>query len=95
MATKNPVHSGTVVREDCLNYLDLSVTERAKRLWRWVPDAFQPSERKAGVSIEIACRLSKAFGSTSGTWLGMQMAFELAQSRDLARTIKVKRVEAG
>jgi len=46
MATKNPVHSGTVVREDCLNYLDLSVTERAKRLWRWVPDAFQPSERK-------------------------------------------------
>ena len=32
MAMKNPVHPGTIVREDCLKPLGLSVTERAKRL---------------------------------------------------------------
>ena len=41
---------------------------------------------KASVSIEMAYRLSKAFGSTPETWLGMQLAFDLAQSRDLERT---------
>ena len=37
-------------------------------------------------------RLSKAFGSTAETWLGMQLSFDLAQSRDLERTIKVERI---
>ena len=46
------------------------------------------------VSIEMAYRLSKAFGSTPETWLGMQMAFDLTQSRDLERQIMVKRIAA-
>jgi addiction module HigA family antidote len=95
MLMKNPVHPGAIMREDCLNSLDLSVTEGAKRLSVGCQMLSNLVNEKAAVSIEIACRLSKAFGSTSGTWLGMQMAFELAQSRDLARTIKVKRVGAG
>ena len=49
---------------------------------------------KASVSIEMAYRLSKAFGSTPETWLGMQMAFDLSQSRDLERQIVVKRIAA-
>jgi plasmid maintenance system antidote protein VapI len=42
----------------------------------------------------MAYRLSKAFGSTPETWLGMQLAFDLSQSRDLERKIKVKRIKA-
>ena len=49
---------------------------------------------KVSVSIEMAYRLSKAFGSTPETWLGMQLAFDLAQSRGLERQIKVKRIVA-
>jgi addiction module HigA family antidote len=49
---------------------------------------------KASVSIEMAHRLSKAFGSTPETWLGMQMAYDLAKSRGLEREIKVKRIQA-
>lgn len=30
--------------------------------------------KKTGVSVEMAFRLSKAFGSSPETWLGMQMA---------------------
>jgi addiction module HigA family antidote len=45
---------------------------------------------KAGVSVEMAIRLSKAFGSSAETWLGLQTAYDLAQARDRARTIKVR-----
>ena len=40
----------------------------------------------------MAYRLSKAFGSSPRTWLGMQLAFDLAQSWELEKKIKVKRV---
>ncbi len=40
----------------------------------------------------MACRLSNAYGSTPETWLGMQLAFDLAQSRDLDQKIKVERI---
>ena len=38
----------------------------------------------------MAIRLSKAFGSTPETWLGMQMAYDLWQARKRARQIKVE-----
>ncbi len=46
---------------------------------------------EAGVSTEMAIRLSKAFGSTPETWLGMQMAYDLWQARDRADRIEVER----
>ncbi len=94
MAMKTPVHPGALVREDCLKPLDLSVTEGAKRLGVGRQTLSSLVNGKASVSIEIAYRLSKAFGSSAETWLAMQLAFDLAQSRDLERKIKVKRIEA-
>ena len=38
----------------------------------------------------MAIRLSKAFGSTPETWLGMQMAYDLWQARERAREISVE-----
>ena len=49
---------------------------------------------KAGVSVEMAIPLSKAFGSTSETWLGLQTAYDLAQARGRARAIKVRSFRA-
>ncbi len=94
MAMKNPVHPGAIVREECLNPLRLSVTEGAKRLGIGRQTLSNLVNEKASVSIEMAYRLSKAFGSTPETWLGMQLAFDLVRSKDLERTIKVKRIEA-
>ena len=42
----------------------------------------------------MAFRLSKAFGSTPETWLGMQLAFDLARSSHLERDIVVERIAA-
>ena len=47
----------------------------------------------AGVSIDMAIRLSKVFGSTPETWLGMQMAYDLWQARDRAAQIRVEPFE--
>ena len=92
MAMKNPVHPGAILREDCLAPLGLSVTEGAKRLGVGRQALSALVNQRAAVSIEMAYRLSKAFGSTPETWLGMQMAFDLAASRDLERRIKVEKI---
>lgn len=94
MAMKNPVHPGAIVRKDCLEPLGLSVTEGAKRLGVGRQTLSNLVNERAAVSIEMAYRLSKAFGSTPETWLGMQMAFDLSRSRDLERRIKVERIAA-
>lgn len=94
MSMKNPIHPGAVVREDCLKALGLSVTKGARCLGVGRQTLSNLVNEKASVSIEMAHRLSKAFGSTPETWLGMQMAYDLAKSRGLEREIKVKRIQA-
>jgi addiction module HigA family antidote len=91
---RNPVHPGAIVREECLLPLGLTVTEGAKRLGVGRQALSNLVNEKASVSIEMAYRLSKAFGSTPETWLGMQLALDLARSRELEHTIKVERVQA-
>ena len=73
MAMTNPVHPGAIVREECLIPLSLSVTEGAKRLGVGRQTLSNLVNEKASVSTEMAYRLSKAFGSTPETWLGMQI----------------------
>ena len=59
----------------------------------WGPESSLLNER-TGISVEMAIRLSKAFGSTPETWLGMQMAYDLWQARDRAGQIAVERFAA-
>jgi plasmid maintenance system antidote protein VapI len=49
---------------------------------------------KAGISPEMAIRLSQAFGSSPEVWLGMQAAYDLAQLEKKAGKIKVRRIGA-
>ncbi len=50
------------------------------------------NERR-GISTEMAIRLSKAFGSTPETWLGMQMAYDLWQARERTEQIEIEMFE--
>jgi addiction module HigA family antidote len=94
MAMKNPVHPGRIVKEDCLRELGLSVTEAAKHLGIGRAALSALVNEKASVSIEMAYRLSKAFGSTPGHWMRMQLAYDLAQSQKLEKKINVDRIAA-
>ena len=94
MPMNNPIHPGAIVREECLKPTGLSVTEGAKRLGVGRQTLSKLVNERASVSIEMAYRLSKAFGSTPETWLGMRMAYDLARSRHLEDSIEIDRVVA-
>lgn len=90
MAMQNPPHPGGIVKRQCLEPLDLSITRAARGLGVTRQALSELVNERAGVSVDMAIRLSKAFGSTPETWLGMQMAYDLWQARKRARQIKVE-----
>ena len=94
MPMKNPPHPGRSIRDACLEPLGLSVTEGAKILGVTRQALNNVVNGKSGISAEMAIRLSKTFGSTPETWLGMQTAYDLAQARKNQHKIKVKRLRA-
>ena len=82
------------MRRQCLEPLGLSVTRAAKGLGVTRQALSDLVNGHAGVSTEMAVRLSKAFGSSPETWLGMQMAYDLWQVRERAERITVERFDA-
>ena len=92
MPMHDPPHPGEIVREDCLNSLGLSIEEAAKGLGTTPKDVSDLINCKVGVSTEMAIRLSKAFGSTPETWLGIQMAYDLWQAREYAEKLEITRL---
>lgn len=94
MTMHNPPHPGGIVKRQCLEPLGLSVTRAAEGLGVTRQALSDLVNEKAGVSIDMAIRLSKAFGSTPETWLGMQTAWDLWQARDRTGRISVERFAA-
>ena len=91
MTMQNPPHPGGIVRRQCLDPLGLSVTEAAAGLGVTRQALSDLVNERAGVSVEMAVRLSKAFGSSPETWLGMQMAYDLWRVRARTSEIEVRR----
>ena len=94
MAMHNPPHPGGIVRRQCLEPLGLSVTAAASHLGISRQSLSELVNERAGVSVEMAIRLTKAFGSTPETWLGLQTAYDLWHARRRIDDIKVERIEA-
>ncbi len=94
MKMKNPPHPGRIVRQECIEPLGLTVTEAARALGVTRQALNNLVNSKAAISPEMAIRLSKAFGSSPEVWLGMQMAYDLAQLEKEAGKIRVQRVAA-
>lgn len=74
MRMHNPPHPGSVLRE----YLgSLSVTEAANHLGVTRVALSRVLNGAAGISAEMALRLSEALGTTPELWLGMQTQYDL------------------
>jgi addiction module HigA family antidote len=95
MPMKNPPHPGRSIRSACLEPLGLTVTHAAKLLGVTRQALNNVINGTAGISPEMAIRLSKAFGSTPETWLRMQLEFDLAEARKNEGEIKVRRHRRG
>ncbi len=91
MAMKNSVHPGRIVKS-AINELDLSVTDAAKALNVSRPTLSSLINEKAGISPEMAIRLSKCMGSTPAFWMRLQMNFDLSQVEARAHTITVNKI---
>ena len=89
---KNPPHPGRIVRQECIEPLGLTVTGAARALGVSRQALNNLVNGRAGVSPEMAIRLSKAFGSSPEVWLGLQMESDLAQAEKKAGHIRIKKV---
>ncbi|HMH09978.1 MAG TPA: HigA family addiction module antitoxin [Candidatus Nitrosopolaris rasttigaisensis] len=90
MPMKNPPHPGEIIREDCIAPLGLTITQAAAGLGVTRKTLSQLLNGHAGISPEMAIRLSRAFGRSPESWLALQSAYDLAQIVESAAKFDVK-----
>jgi antitoxin HigA-1 len=81
MADPDHIHPGVLVRRQCLERFNLSVTEASAVLGVSRQALTNLLGGKAGISPEMALRLAKAFGSSAETWLQRQLVHDLEKAR--------------
>jgi antitoxin HigA-1 len=92
MLMHNPPHPGEVLRELCLEPLGLSVTAAAKALGVSRKTLSELLNGHAGISPEMAVRLSIAFDTSAESWLQQQMHYDLAQAEQRRKTLRVQKL---
>ncbi len=91
MLMHNPPHPGEVLRELCLEPLGLSVTAAAEALGVSRKTLSAVLNGKAGISPEMAIRLSIAFNTSAESWLNQQSQYELWHAEQHRKELKVKK----
>ena len=91
MLMKNPPHPGTVVLQECIEPLGLSITDAAAALGVTRTTLSELVNGRRGISPEMAVRLSKVFGGSAESWLIQQAQYDLTHVR--ADRLKLKRLE--
>lgn len=76
----NPPHPGSVLK-DAVKGLKLTITEAAERLGVDRISLSRILNARAGISVEMALRLSKALNTSPDVWLGMQQAYDISQAK--------------
>jgi addiction module HigA family antidote len=94
MEIHNPPHPGEVIRELCLEPLEISVTAAARALGVTRKALSELLNGSSGVSPAMALRLAKAFDTTAESWLNLQQQYDLWQARRTVSVSKVKRLKA-
>ena len=88
---KNPPHPGDIIRTEIIEALDLSVSKAAAILKVRRATLSDLLAGKAALSAEMALRIEKAFGPEMDHLLRMQLAYDVAKTRQKSADIPVKR----
>jgi addiction module HigA family antidote len=94
MKMHDPPHPGEVLRELCLQPLGLTVTQAAQALGVSRKTLSSILNGRAGISPEMAVRLSIAFSTTAESWLRQQVQYDLARAEAKRRSLQVKKLAA-
>ena len=91
MPMKNPPHPGDLIRTEVIEALGLSVSKTAEVLKVRRATFSDLLRGKAALTPEMALRIEKAFGPDMDHLLRMQLAYDVAKTRQQTRSIAVKR----
>jgi addiction module HigA family antidote len=94
MKMHNPPHPGEVLRELCLDPPNLTVAEAARSLSVSRKALFSILNGRAGISPEMAMRLSIAFDTTAESWLNQQLQYDLWQAEKGRKGLHVAKLTA-
>lgn len=94
MLMYNPPHPGEIQRELCLEPLGISVTDAARGLGVSRKTLSSILNGRAGISPEMAVRLSIAFATSSESWLNQQSQYDLWQAEQHRDSLQVSRLSA-
>jgi len=86
-----PPHPGAFIREEILDELGLTVSEAAKVLDVRRATLSDLINGSAALSAEMALRIEKAFGPEMDHLLRMQLAYDVAKTRERSRDIRIER----
>ena len=94
MKMHNPPHPGEVLRQLCLEPLNLTVTDAARSLGVSRKALSSIVNGRAGISPEMAVRLSIAFGTSAESWLNQQLQYDLWHAEKSRRRLHVTKLSA-
>lgn len=94
MRMHNPPHPGEILRELCLTPLGLTVTDAARALGVSRKTLSSILNGRAGISAEMAVRLSIAFNTTPESWLTQQVQYDLWQAERHRNALRVAKLSA-
>ena len=94
MKMHNPPHPGEILRELYIEPLGITVTDAARALGVSRKPLSAILNGRAGISPEMAIRLSKAFDTSPESWLNQQVQYDLSVAERSAGKIKVKQLVA-
>jgi antitoxin HigA-1 len=89
MTMHNPPHPGEVLRQLCLNPLKLTVTDAAHGLGVSRKTLSSILNGRAGISPEMAIRLSIAFNTSAESWLNQQLQYDLWHAERTRKRLRV------
>ena len=94
MKMHNPPHPGEVLRQLCLEPLNLTVTDAARSLGVSRKARSSILNGRAGISPEMAVRLSIAFSTSAESWLTQQLQYDLWHAERNRKRLRVSKLSA-
>ncbi len=90
MIMHEPLHPGIVVKDALIDGTGMSVTEAAARLGVTRTTLSRLLNGHAGISTEMALRLSMLFGNSIDMWVNIQSQYEIWQAKQGAINIHIE-----
>ena len=94
MRMHNPPHPGEIIKSLCLEPLGVTVTQAAEALGVSRKTLSAILNGRAGISPEMAVRLSMAFDTTAESWMNQQIQYDLWHAEQRRKRLRVMKLSA-